>query len=134
MSAANASHPFSIPFFLPFFLPTAYVYVCPADYRKEDMRLFVSYTRRRRIGVRGSRLSTRFPHHSAFLFFFSSLPSPYLVSLLTTTQQTSPTPRASCTNTRGRKGSCTPDSRNFASSRPFDRTVVLPLSFLFWNL
>lgn len=128
MSAANASHPFSIPFsvFLPRLPMFMYVRLITES---EDMRLFVSYARRRQWRSRGSRLNTLVSRGLPPLF--SSSPSPYLFSC--SQLHTSIPDATSKLYTRGRKGSPTPDSdsRNFASSRPFDRSVARPSFFFF---
>lgn len=94
MSAANASHPFSIPFsvFLPRLPMFMYVRLITES---EDMRLFVSYTRRRQWRSRGSRLNTLVSQGLPPLF--SSSPSPLLISSPARSYtRASPMPRASC--------------------------------------
>lgn len=97
MSAANASHPFSIPFSV--FLPDC-LCLCMFGWlpKAEDTRLFVSYTRRRQWP--STRVTLDYPPPSclSLLFSFPLLISPPARDYA----RASPMPRASCTP--GRKG------------------------------
>jgi len=124
MSAANASHPFSIPFSV--FLPDC-LCLCMSGWlpKAEDMRLFVSYTRRRQWW--STRVTLEYPHVSVSSFLFLTF---FLSLLLLAATHEHPRCHEQVVYTRGRKGSPPDsDSRNFASSRPFDRTVVHPSPF-----
>lgn len=93
----------------------------------EDTRLFVSYTQWRQ--WRSTRVTLEYPRVSASLSSFLLLTISLSFFLLAATHDIPDT--TSKLYTRGWKASPTPDSdsRNFASSRPFDRRTSFLLLF-----
>jgi len=121
------------PFLSPFFFPTAYVYVCPADYRKRRIRGCLSPIPGGDSGeVRGSRLSTLTSQYLPPLF--SSSPSPYLFSC---SQLRTSIPDATSKlyiPGGGRDLRLIPILETLPlRGRSIAPSYILPLSFLFWN-